>query len=436
MKLAEGAELTDLADAHVHLPTDKGANPGAKVFSLVAGMSAGADSIDDMHLLRHGALAKIVRRPYAPSTLGSFLRTFTFGHVRQLDAVASRFLINLADCSQILGSPQDTGTVFVDIDDTIIEVHGHKKQGASFGYTKVRGLNALVGTITSSSFAPVIAGVRLRKGGAGSARGAKKFITDLLALLRRTHLAGRPVVVRCDAAFYSQALVAACLKAGVDISVTVRMNPAIKRAITRIDASSWEPIKYPNAIYDEGAGVWVSNAEVAEVPYTAFTSKAKVKHITGRLVVRRIPELNPKKKKTGQDPLFNLWRYHAFFTTTSQEAFDTVEADKFHRVHAVIENVHADLKNSALAHMPSGRFAANAAWTICAMIAFNLTPRRGQPHGRCPPGPGYHCHDPAHVDQRSRSGGLPGPATALTPTHTLALARGVGTAIYRGLRSV
>ncbi|HLS02833.1 MAG TPA: IS1380 family transposase, partial [Beutenbergiaceae bacterium] len=327
---------------------------------------------DDMALLRHGAMGKIFRRPYAPSTLGSFLRTFTFGHVRQLDAVASRLLINLTSCTPVLGSPTDTGTVFVDVDDTIVEVHGHKKQGASFGYTKVRGLNALLATITSTAFAPVIGGVRLRKGSAGSARGADRLITDVLALIRRTHLDGRKIVVRGDAAFYSADFVAACAKAGADVSITVRMDPAVRRAIASIEDHVWEGVEYPNAIFDETTNRWISNAEVAEVPYTAFTSRSKAKQVAGRLVVRRIPELNPKKKAAGQDPLFDLWRYHAFFTSASKDDVDTVAADKNHRAHAVIENVHADMKNSALAHMPSGKFTANAAWTVLATIAFNL----------------------------------------------------------------
>lgn len=373
MKLAENAGLPALAGEHVRLPTDKGSNPGLKVFSLVAGMVAGADSIDDMALLRHGAMGKVLARPYAPSTLGSFLRTFTFGHVRQLDAVASRLLVELSTCTQVLGSPADTGTVFVDVDDTIIEVHGHAKQGASFGYTKIRGLNALVATITSSTFAPVIGAVRLRRGAAGSARGARKLVIDLLKLIGRTHLNGRPIVVRCDSAFYSAELALACAKAGASVSITVRMDPAIKRAIAGINKDAWEGIEYPNAIFDETAQVWVSNAQVAEVPYTAFTSKPQAKQTTGRLVVRRVPELDPQKTAAGQDPLFDQWRHHAFFTTTDPDDFDTVAADKIHRAHAVIENVHADLKNSALAHMPSGKFTANAAWTVLAQVAFNLT---------------------------------------------------------------
>jgi hypothetical protein len=172
MALAQKARLAELADSHTSIPTDKGANAGAKVFSLVAGMVAGADSIDDMALLRHGAMSKTLDRPYAPSTLGSFLRSFTFGHVRQLDAVASRFLTGLATHTQVLEGVD--GRVLVDIDDTIIEVHGHSKQGAGFGYTGTRGLNALIATVTTAQAAPVIAAQRLRKGSCGSPRGADR----------------------------------------------------------------------------------------------------------------------------------------------------------------------------------------------------------------------------------------------------------------------
>lgn len=139
MALARRAGLRQLGDARLTVPTDKGANAGLKVSSLVAGMAAGADSIDDMGLLRHGAMGKVFAGAYAPSTLGSFLRAFTFGHVRQLDALASRFLLNLAEHSDVVGGEQDSGTVMVDIDDTIIEVHGYAKQGAAFGYSGVRG---------------------------------------------------------------------------------------------------------------------------------------------------------------------------------------------------------------------------------------------------------------------------------------------------------
>src|SRR5439155_15924166 len=146
MALAGKARLCELADERLSVPTDKGANPGLELSSLVAGMVAGADSIEDMALLRHGGMGTVFAGAYAPSTLGSFLRSFTFGHVRQADAVASRFLINLAEHTQLFGGRDDTGAVMVDLDDTIIEVLGDSNQGAAFGYSGVRGLNALLAT--------------------------------------------------------------------------------------------------------------------------------------------------------------------------------------------------------------------------------------------------------------------------------------------------
>jgi hypothetical protein len=376
MALAGRAGLRALADERLSVPTDKGAHAGLKVGSLVAGMAAGADSIEDMALLRHGGMGKVFTGAYAPSTLGSFLRSFTFGHVRQLDAVASRFLTGLAERTALLGSHADTGPVLVDLDDTIVEVHGYAKQGAAFGYSGVRGLSALLATVSTGQIAPVIAAQRLRKGSAGSARGAARLATDALALIGRTQLAGRPVLLRADSAFYSHALVTAVRRAGAEVSITVRMDAAVKRAIAGISEHAWTTIKYTDAVYDEATGSWISKAQVAEVPFTAFTSHKKADQIPGRLIVRRIPELNPKQS-TGQETLFDTWRFHAFFTTTDPEVLDTTAADQTHRRHAIIENVHADLKASALAHLPSGVFAANAAWLVCAVMAFNLTRAAG-----------------------------------------------------------
>src|SRR3954468_4971107 len=245
MALAGKARLRELADERLTVPTDKGANPGLKISSLVAGMVAGADSVEDMALLRHGGMGTVLAAGYAPSTLGSFLRSFTFGHVRQVDAVASRFLVNLAEHTALLDAPDSTGTVLVDLDDTIVEVHGYAKQGAGFGYSGVRGLNAVLATVSTETVAPVIAAQRLRKGSAGSPRGAARLAADALALIRRTHLAGRDVLVRADSAFYSHALVTAGLKAGGQVSITVRMDPAVKRAIAGIDEHAWTTIKYP-----------------------------------------------------------------------------------------------------------------------------------------------------------------------------------------------
>ena len=161
----------------------------------------------------------------------------------------------------------------------------------------------------------------------------------------------------------------AAIRGGAEVSVTVRMDPKVKAAIATIDDDAWMPIEYTDAVYDDTTGQWISRAEVAEITFTAFSSRKAAEQVAGRLVVRRIPDLN-QTSDNGQATLFDTWRFHAFFTTTT---LDTVTADKTHRGHAIIEQVHADLKNSALAHLPSGRFSANAAWLVLAVIAFNLT---------------------------------------------------------------
>jgi hypothetical protein len=390
LALAESAGLRDLADGHLTVPGDKGANAGLKVVSLVVGMVAGADSIDDMALLRHGGMGRVFARAYAPSTLGSFLRAFTFGHVRQLDAVASRFLIAVAGLTRLLGARADPAALttdtdaheasyaLLDVDDTIIEVHGHAKQGAGFGYSGVRGLNALLATLATATSAPVIVAQRLRKGAAGSPRGAKRLVGDAVRTTRR--LLGRTqlVLVRMDSAFYGRGPVHAAIKGGAAVSVTVRMDKAVKRAIATIDQAEWTTIEYTDAVVDEATGRWISRAEVAEVPFTAFAAQKKSEQVPGRLVVRRIPDFNAEKNKAaGQDTLFDVWRFHAFFTTADPQVLDTVAADKTHRHHAVIEQVHADLKGAALAHLPSGVFSANATWLVLAVIAFNLTRAAG-----------------------------------------------------------
>lgn len=365
LQLAEKAGLAALADDHLSVPSDKGANPGAKVTALVAGMVAGADSIEDMALLRHGGMRRLFGRCYAPSTLGSFLRTFTFGHVRQLDAVASRFLTALAKDAPLVAGGSEVAVV--DIDDTIIEVHGYAKQGAGFGYTKVRGLNALLATVSTETAAPVIVAQRLRKGSANSARGAARLVRDALKTTRTLARgdggtgAGR-LLLRADSAYYGHPVIGAAVKTGAEVSVTVRLDPRVKAAITGIAEDVWTTIEYPRAVFDEDTGVWASSAQVAEVPYIAFTSKKKTQ-VPGRLVVRRIPDANAeKKRRAGQDGLFELWRHHAFFTTTPSDIADTVTVDKVHRAHAIVEQVHADLKSSALAHLPCLILSSRWAW--------------------------------------------------------------------------
>jgi len=371
--LAQSAGLEELAKEHLSVPTDKGANAGLKVTSLVAGMVAGADSIDDMALLRHGGMGRVFAGAYAPSTLGSFLRSFTFGHVRQLDAVASRFLTRLAAQAPLIATSSDTiERVMVDIDDTIIEVRGYAKQGSGYGYSGVRGLNALLAVVSTKTTAPVIVAQRLRKGSCGSPRGAKRLVAD--ALKTTTQLSSgscsRPLV-RADSAFYGAEVVNAVLRGGADVSVTVRLDPKVKAAIATIGDDAWTTIEYTDAVFDELTGRWVSRAEVAEIPFTAFTSKKKAEQVTGRLVVRRIPDLNPATKN-GQQTLFDTWRFHALLHHPRPEHGRHGGRGQYPG-HAIIEQVHADLKHAALAHLPSGKFTANAAWLVLAVMAFNLT---------------------------------------------------------------
>lgn len=367
MRLAEQAGLGSLARQWVSVPTDKGANAGEKVSSLVGGMVAGADSIEDMNLLRHGGMSRLFDSVYAPSTLGSFLRAFTFGHVRQLDAVASRLLQALARRAPILPAPTGNGFVFIDLDDTVIEVHSSRKQGAGIGYNRVRGLNAALVVASTTATAPVILAQRLRRGQVNSPRGAGPLLGAALATLGRTTATGSPVLVRADSAYYGHPTVSRALRAGAHVSVTVKRNPAVNTAIAGIPDTSWTPIDYPHATRDPDTGTLISDAEIAETPFTAFR-----KHdggITGRLIVRRV--------KAHHDPgtptLFDTYRYHAFFTTLPTEQHDTLTADQVHRAHAIIENVHADLKHGPLAHLPSGHYPANAAWLVLSTIAYNLT---------------------------------------------------------------
>jgi hypothetical protein len=371
MALAQRAGLGGLVAEHVRVDRACGVNAHMKIPCLVGGMIAGADSIDDMDLLRHGAMPALFGGIRAPSTLGSFLRTFTWGNVLQLEKVSRLLLADLARRAPLL--PGKDAVAFIDIDSMQKRVYGHKKQGAAFGHTKiqgksllVRGLNALAATISTPLAAPVIAGTRLRGGNAGSARGAASFATASVITARATGCSGL-LVARADSAFYSAAFTGAVRAAGAFFSVTVRMDPKVKAAIAAIADTAWTPVRYPRAIWDDQLRRWVSDAEVAEVPYTAFTSK-KGAAVTARLIVRRVRDLN-RKAAEGQDELFCAWRYHAVFTDSP---FATVQAEEQHRDHARVEQVFADLTDGPLAHLPSGSFPANAAWLACAAISHNL----------------------------------------------------------------
>jgi hypothetical protein len=371
MALAQRAGLGDLAGKHVRIARPCGVNAQVKIGCLVAGMIAGADSIEDMGVLRHGALPDLFGGLRAPSTLGSFLRSFTWGNVLQLQQVHRQVLAELARRAPLL--PAAEVLAFVDIDSQQKRVYGHAKQGAAFGFTKiqgkgllVRGLNVLAASICTPLAAPVIAATRLRGGNAASARGAASMITEAVTTARAAGCTGT-LVVRMDSAFYGAPAVWAARKAGAHFSVSVRMDPKVRAAIAGIPENTWTPIRYPRAIWDDQLGRWVSDAQIAQVEYTAFTAR-KGPAITARLIVRRVKDLN-RKASAGQGELFTAWRYHALFTDSP---FVMLQAEEHHRGHAQAEQVFADWTDGPLAHLPSGSFPANAAWLALAAISCNL----------------------------------------------------------------
>ncbi|MBF9130114.1 IS1380 family transposase [Plantactinospora sp. S1510] len=382
MRLAEQAGLHDAVADRVSLPTDKGANPAGKVATIVAGMLAGADSIDDLDVARHGGMRSLFTSVYAPSTLGSFLRTFSHGHVRQLQAAARDTLIGLARRAPLLArrAPLLAGAdvlTFVDIDSMLRRVYGKQKQGIGFGHAKVggynvwlRGYNPLVATLSTPLSAPVVAATRLRAGNAGSARGAARMIAETITTARSCGATGE-IVVRADSAFYAKTVISTCRRHKVRFSVTARIDAKIRAACDSISDEQWIDIRYPRAIWDENEQRWISDAQIVETTYTAF---AGTRHaVTTRLIVRRIRSDDPHQA-CGQQELLPAYRYHAVLTDSP---FTLVQAEAQHRQHAIIEQVNADLIAGPLAHLPSGRFSANDAWLTCAGIAHNLTRAAG-----------------------------------------------------------
>jgi len=358
LALAQRCGLAELVAGKLTLPTTGGANAPLKVPALVAGMVAGADSINDMDLLRHGGMDRLFTGIRAPSTMGTFLRAFTFGHVRQLDSVAAGLLTGLAARTPLLAGAEQV--CWVDIDDTIRATDGYAKQGAGFGYSGVKGLNALLAIVSTPLSRPVVAATRLRAGKTNSARGASRLVADALTTAKACG-AGGPggeglVVLRAESAFYTHDVIAAARRAKVRFSITARMNPAVGKAISSITDDAWTPIQYPNAVWDHDEQRLVSDADIAEVPFTAFTSRRKGEHVTARLLVRRVKRLNPTGKSQAdkamtaqQQELFATYRHHAVFTDSP---LTLIQAEKTHREHAIIEQVIADLKNGPLAHLP------------------------------------------------------------------------------------
>ncbi|WP_432972463.1 IS1380 family transposase [Dactylosporangium sp. CA-233914] len=370
LELAEQTGLSQLLDEHVRFVDERvksgAANATPKLTSIVAGMAAGADSIDDLDVIRAGGTGKLFSGVYAAATLGILLREFTHGHTRQLSAVLRRHLLALAARTPLLAGIDER--VFIDIDSLLRPVYGHAKHGASFGHTKIagktvlrRGLSPLAVTISTPNAAPVLAAVRLRAGRAGSGRGAASMVTEALNTAVSAGADPANILVRGDSAYCSGKNVTAVVKAGAQFSFTITRNPAVDAAIATIPDEQYTPVRYPGAVIDPDTGQLISDAQVAEVPYTAFTGTRH--ETTGRLVVRRVLDANT------QDPLFPVWRYHPFFTNTTTPVTD---ADLTHRQHAICETVWSDLIDGPWAHQPSGSFPANAAWTILAAICHNL----------------------------------------------------------------
>ena len=322
-----------------------GARPGRKVLTLTHAMIAGGTHIDHADMLRAGSSASVLgHRVMAPSTLGTFLRSFTFGHVRQLEAVNGRAL-QRAWAAGI----KPSAALVIDIDSTICEVVGKHKQGAGYGYTRKLGYHPLLATRADTG---EVLHVRMRKGSANTQRGARRFIDELVARTRRAG-ATNALTIRFDSGFWSGDTILALNRLNVRYTMAVRCSSkGINNAITQIPDDAWIPIAYT----DDG------KAEVAECDYTTGSGNKKV---TRRLVVRRTRLTDKHQLKLWPD-----WRHFGFLTDLDWTA---VELDKFHRQHAVVELAIRDLKEGAgLEHVPSGSFHANSAWLQCAVLAHNM----------------------------------------------------------------
>ena len=327
-------------------PPQAGRGSGAKVLSVAASMLVGGSFIADAHRLRAGAASAVL--PFAvsaPSTLGTFLRSFSWGHVRQLDR-ALELALGRAWSS---GAAPAADAMTVDVDSTVCEVHGAAKHGAAYGHTKVLGYHPLVAVRDDTG---EVVCARMRSG--SSQRGHLRFAAETLARLRR--LAPRcEVTVRADSGFFSYDMIAKIAKHKARYSITIPQNAKVKAAIEAIPETAWKPIAYTAS----------GEAQVAEtVIDTGRRDPQGPRQL--RLVVRRT-----RLAEGPQRELWPNWRHHCF--VTDRDDLDTKAADAYHRAHARVELAIKDLKDSGLAHCPSGRFAANAAHLGCAVLAHNLT---------------------------------------------------------------
>jgi hypothetical protein len=346
--LAQHLGLKELVDEQLDLGTKPGrANVGDKLLTLVMSALAGGDTIDDANALRAGGTERVLGfSAKAASTIGTFLRSFRWGHVRQLDRVSREILAR----AWAAGAGPGAAPLTIDLDSTICETYGLQKEGAlHHGYTGVRGYHPLL-AIAAGTGDVLMA--RLREGRANTARGVGHFLRETIGRVRSAGASG-PLTVRADSGFYAHGVVAVCRTMGVRFSITIRQHRAVRRLIEAIPESAWTPIPY-----------WIEGgADVAETTYTPFAGEKDARPV--RLIVRRV-----RPTPGSQLALFALHDYHAFITDREGETL-ALEAD--HRRHAEIENAIRDLKYGVgLNHLPSGRFAANGAWLAVQVIAHNL----------------------------------------------------------------
>jgi hypothetical protein len=342
--LAQHLGLRELFDEHVDLGDAAGrANVGHKAMTLVHSALAGGDSIDDADVLRSGDTESVLGHGVlAPSTLGTFLRSFSWGHARQVDKVAGELLAR----AWAAGAGPGEVPATIDVDSTICETYGLAKQGGVFGHTRVRGYAPLVAAMAGRG---EVVHSRLRGGNAHSGRGAASFLTETFNRVRTAGATG-PLTLRADSGFYNHKVVDACRAADVRYSITAQLYQGLKRVIEAIDEAAWTPIAY-----------FCDGAAVAETTYEPFGTKGR----PCRLIVRRV-----RPTPGSQLALFTEFSYHAFITYRRGA---TLELEADHRRHAEIENVIRDLKYGVgLNHLPSGRFGANAAWLGLNVIAHNL----------------------------------------------------------------
>ena len=323
-----------------------GAHPGCKVLTLMHSMMAGGSHIDHVDVLRAGATASVLGHTVmAPSTVGTFLRAFSFGHVRQLEAVNGHAI----ERAWAAGAGPGNQKMVIDIDSTICEVAGKAKGGAGYGYTKKLGYHPILATRADTG---EVLHARMRKGQANTQRGARRFIDELVARVRRAGATGE-LTIRFDSGFWANDTIATLNRLNVNYTMAVRTGVQnIAKLIAAIPDDNWQTIPYT----DDG------EAQVAECDYTTGTGNKKV---TRRLIVRRT-------RLTGraQQRLWPDWRHHAFLTDLDD---DVITVDRFHRQHAVVELAIRDLKEGAgLEHIPSGNFQANSAWLQCAALAHNM----------------------------------------------------------------